>query len=168
MDVLSDSQKFAVIDRKYMELTQAELGLIKGDGFKLEELARLGNRVGTDYLIVGTVTRAKEWVETRTMKSTGKVFRRVNSDVSVSIRMIDVATSQVVYSGEPSYRGAHNLKTATDYIVRLAGAHIVNALYPNTATVPKPPVTKKTSVKDVQKVGKKALDELKKESQSDW
>jgi len=34
--------------------------------------------------------------------------------------------------------------------------------------VPKPPVTKKTSVKDVQKVGKKALDELKKESQSDW
>ena len=168
MDVLSDSQKFAMIDRKYMDLTQAELDLITGDGFKLEELARLGNRVGTDYLIVGTVTSAKEWVETRTMKSTGKVFRRVNSDVSVSIRMIDVATSQVVYAGEPSYRGAHSLKTATDYIVRLAGAHIVNALYPNTVTVPKPPVTKKTSVKDVQKVGKKALDELKKESQSDW
>jgi hypothetical protein len=96
------------------------------------------------------------------------VFRRINSDVSVSIRMIDVATSQVVYSGEPSYRGAHSLKTATDYIVRLAGAHIVNALYPNTVTVPKPPETKKTSVKDVQKFGKKALDKLKKESQSDW
>ena len=88
-----------------MDLTQAELDLITGDGFKLEELARLGNRVGTDYLIVGTVTSAKEWVETRTMKSTGKVFRRVNSHVSVSIRMIDVATSQVVYAGEPSYRG---------------------------------------------------------------
>jgi len=142
--------------------------LITGDGFKLEELARLGNRVGTDYLIVGTVTSAKEWVETRTMKSTGKVFRSVNSDVSVSIRMIDVATSQVVYAGEPSYREAHSLKTATDYIVSLAGAHIVNSLYPNTVELPKPPVAQKTSIKDAEEFGKKALDDLKKESQNDW
>ncbi len=168
MDVLSESQKFAIIDRQYMDLTQAELDLITGDSFKLEELARLGNRVGTDYLIVGTVTSAKEWVETRTMKSTGKVFRRVNSDVSVSIRMIDVATSQVVYAGEPSYLGSHSLKTATDYIVWLAGAHIVNSLYPNTVELPKPPVAQKTSIKDVEEFGKKALDDLKKESQNDW
>jgi hypothetical protein len=168
MDFLGNSQKFALIDRQYMDLTQAELSLIMGDGFQLEELARLGNRVGTDYLIVGTVTSAKEWVETRTMKSTGKVFRRVNSDVSLSIRMIDVATSQVVYAGEPSYRGAHSLKTITGYIVRLAGANIVNSLFPNTVAVPKPPAKQKTSVKEVQKFGKKALNELKKENQSDW
>ena len=168
MDFLGNSQKFAMIDRQYMDLTQAELSLVTGDGFQLEELARLGNRVGTDYLIVGTVTAAKEWVETRTMKSTGKVFRRVNSDVSVSIRMVDVATSQVVYAGEPSYRGAHSLKTTMGYIIRLAGANIVNSLYPNTMAVPKPPVNQKTSVKDVQKFGKKALNELKKENQDDW
>ena len=79
-----------------------------------------------------------------------------------------MATSQVVYAGEPSYRGAHSLKTITGYIVRLAGVNIVNSLFPNTVAVPKPPAKQKTSVKDVQKFGKKALDELNKENQSDW
>ena len=111
---------------------------------------------------------AKEWVETETMKSTGKVFKSVNSDVSVSIRMIDVATSQVIYAGEPSYRGAHSLKTATDYLIQLACAQIINSLHPNAVALPKSPVTQKTSVKEVKEFGKKALDGLKKGSENDW
>ena len=60
MDTLGQSKKFALIDRQYLKLTKAELKLIQGADFKLEELARLGNQVGTDYLIVGTLLAADE------------------------------------------------------------------------------------------------------------
>ena len=93
MNTLGQSKKFALIDRQYLKLTKAELKLIQGADFKLEELARLGNQVGTDYLIVGTLLAADESLKTMKMKTTGKVFRSKISDVRVSVRVIDVATS---------------------------------------------------------------------------
>ena len=82
-NVLTKSNKLTLIDRQYMQLTTTELKLLQGQDFKTEELARIGNRVGADYLIVGTVTRANEWVKESKMQSTGKVFRSQNSDGAI-------------------------------------------------------------------------------------
>ena len=151
-----------------MKLTKAELKLIQGADFKLEELARLGNRVGTDYLIVGTLIAADESLKTMKMKTTGKVFRSKISDVRVSVRVIDVATSRIAYAGEPSFSGEHPIETAIDYISKVVGAEIVNTFHPNLMPLPKQPESKKTSVKQVETFGNNALKKLKEESKNDW
>ena len=168
MDVLSKSQKFALIDRQYMKLTNAELNLISGQDFKLEELARLGNRVGTDYLIVGTVIAASEAVKTRKMASTGKVFRSKDSEVRVSVRVIDVATSQIVFADEPAFGGEYPIATVIDYVSQLAGVGIVNTIHQNLMPIPSPPQNKKTTLKQVKDFSKNGLDSLKQESKNDW
>ena len=152
----------------WMVKTKAELNLIQGADFKLEELARLGNQVGADYLIVGTLLVADESLKTMTMKTTGKVFRSKISDVRVSVRVIDVATSQIVYAGEPSFSGKHPIETAIDYVSKVVGAGIVNTFHPNLMPLPKQPESKKTSVKQVETFGSNALKELKEKSKNDW
>ena len=168
MDTLGQSKKFALIDRQYLKLTKAELKLIRGADFKLEELARLGNQVGTDYLIVGTLLAADESLKTMKMKTTGKVFRSKISDVRVSVRVIDVATSRIAYAGEPSFSGEHPIETAIDYVSKVVGAGIVNTFHPNLMPLPKQPESKKTSVRQVETFGNNALKKLKEESKNDW
>jgi len=168
MDVLSKSQKFALIDRQYMNLTNTELNLIQGSDFKLEELARLGNKVGTDYLIVGTVIAASEQVKMRKMASTGKVFRSKASDLRVSVRVIDVATSQIIFADELAFSGEYPIDTVVDYVSKLAGVGIANTIHPNSMPVPKRLKSKETTLKEVKEFGNNALNSLKQESKNDW
>ena len=165
---ISETKKFALIDRQYMDLTNAELNLIKGTDFKLEELARLGNRVGTDYLVVGKINKANQWIEEKIMRTTGKKFETVNSEITLSIRMIDVATSQIIYTDEVSFGGKHTLNTALDYVTKVSGSRITNMVFPGSEKEPLQPVIKKSSVKEVQDFGRKALDKLKEETKNDW
>ncbi len=57
---LTQSRRFAMIDRKYSHEQRKELRLIQGDIFKAEEAARVGNQLGTDYLILGAVDSANK------------------------------------------------------------------------------------------------------------
>jgi len=111
---------------------------------------------------------ADESVKTRKMETNGKVFSAKVSNVRVSVRVIDVATSQIVYSGEPSFSGEHSIETAIEYVSKVAGAGIINTFHPNLMAPPKRPENKKTDLKQVGKFGNDALNKLKEESKNDW
>jgi hypothetical protein len=54
-DYLTQTRKFSMLDREFLEEQNTELSAIASGGFIDEELARLGNMAGTDYLFVGVV-----------------------------------------------------------------------------------------------------------------
>lgn len=132
---LTQTRKFAILDREFMKEQNMELNLIQGSEFPVEEMARLGNKLGTDYMIVGTVNDLidKRW--TQTMKTTDKKFAMHKFGARISYRIIDVATGQVKFSDmynqarKSQGKGADYMafaRKAADSV----GQKIINAIYP--------------------------------------
>ena len=53
--MLVKSNRFALLDRKNSKEIDKEINFIKGSNVRTEELAKLGNKVGADYIIVTTL-----------------------------------------------------------------------------------------------------------------
>lgn len=132
---LTQTRKFAILDREFMQEQNMELDLIQGENFSVDEMARLGNKLGTDYMIVGSVDDVidKRW--TQTMKTTGKKFAMHKFGAQISFRIIDVATGQVKFSDMYNH-GSQSQGREVDYMAfarRAAdavGQKIINAIYP--------------------------------------
>lgn len=125
---LVQSRRFAMLDRKYIDDTNQEINQYLNNDFKIEELARLGQRVGTDYLVISEVRKYNVADKSVVDPLDGTKISRSSTNTEVSIRLVDVATSQIKY--------------AKSYIdSRGAILDIINAIYPiailavNTNTV---------------------------------
>jgi hypothetical protein len=129
---LTQTRRFAMLDRQLMGKQQAELKLIQGENFRTEEMARLGNQLGTDYLISGTIDDVNQTSNTITMRTTGKKITTVTTSVNLSYRIFDVATGLIKFSGtytdiiEDGANVMAMAKNAGDKI----GQDILNAIFP--------------------------------------
>lgn len=127
---LTQTRRFAILDRQKMEQTNRELVLIQGSNFKVEEMARLGNKVGADYMVLGTLDVAQTYKTEQTMQSTGKRFVNTISELSFTVQIIDVATSQIKYSDTFELNDETSLEMLVKDSSRQAGEAILNAIYP--------------------------------------
>lgn len=129
---LTQSRRFAMIDRKYSHEQRKELRLIQGDIFKAEEAARVGNQLGTDYLILGAVDSANKKTSTIHMRTMDKSINRTKTQVDLSFRILDVATGQVKYANEysKSLDGNISLNSIAKEVADSVGNDIINAIYP--------------------------------------
>ena len=95
---LTQTRKFAVLDRDFSAESNKELNSLKSANVPVEELARLGNRLGADFIIVGQVNKtvANQWY--KVMKSTGKKFPMARYGAALTYRVMDVATGQILAS----------------------------------------------------------------------
>lgn len=132
---LTQTRKFAILDRDYIAEQSKELDMIQDADFSSEEMAKLGNKVGTDYLIVGTVEAfsSKRWA--KIMKSTGKKFPMYQFAAGISYRIIDVATGQVKISDSHSQSKSGQGNGADPQVsarkaAEAVGQKIINAIYP--------------------------------------
>ena len=130
-DYLTQTRKFAMLDREFLNEQSGELALITSGGFQTAELARIGNRVGTDYLIVGEVESARSETQKRVMTTTGQEIVTQKAMGRVSYRIIDVATTQIKFSDSASGMVASNsLGDAARKAASDAGEKILNAIFP--------------------------------------
>lgn len=128
---LTQTRRFAMLDRSFLSEQDGELGLLASGNSPTEELARLGQRAGTDYLIVGEVVDASKSSTKRTMQSTGKSMTINKAKGRVDYRIIDIATSQTKLAD--SVRGVVNslsIGDAARQAGQLAGEKILNAIFP--------------------------------------
>jgi TolB-like protein len=136
---LTQTRKFAILDREFMKEQNLELNLIQGSNFAVEEMARLGNQLGTDYIIVGAIDDVVDKRWTQTMETTGKKFAMHQFGSQISYQIIDVATGQVLFSDMydrsdksrgkgPKYTAL--ARNAADSV----GQKIINAIYPIVVT----------------------------------
>jgi TolB-like protein len=98
VDRLTQSQKFAILDRQYGAELDAELGRLSEAGSPIEEMAKLGNKLGADLLIVGTIDEAGVATRSVTIAAVNKTLRRFHSAARLSYRIIDAPTGQIKYS----------------------------------------------------------------------
>lgn len=132
---LTQTRKFAIIDREFMEAQQVELDHIRSGDTPVEELAKLGNRLSTDYILVGKIGRISFQPRTVKMRTTNIEFKKTDVKFELTYRIIDVSTGQVKFSDEYSYSetmdghgvGVSNIsENASRSIVQT----ILNAIFP--------------------------------------
>ena len=86
---LTQSRKFAVLDRDYINEQGVELNLLQAGEVPIDEMTKLGNKLGTEF-----VSRRRNLI----MKSTGQEIPMIDQGARLSYRIINAATGQVKFS----------------------------------------------------------------------
>ncbi len=131
VDFLTQTRKFAVIDRTYERETKQELNRLRDPYISTQELARLGNGVGIDFIVIPKINHLKANERIRKSRLTGKEFRSFSAKIDATVRVIDVATSQLKFSKNivisTDSRDPSKLATST---ARSFSDLIINAIFP--------------------------------------
>lgn len=142
---LVQSRKFTVLDRDYIQERSSEKKMLSGD-VPSQELAKLGQELFSDYILVGTITTAQTREVVRSMRTNNMTFQEIQGVVQVSYRIIDVPTSQVKFSSNATVNisnselkkiGITNQNSPTEIMYstlnlgsKKIGETILNAIFP--------------------------------------
>ena len=94
----SQSRRFAVLDREFVNEILAEKKIITSPDASIKEQAKLGKVLGVDYMIVGTIKDAGFERYSREMKLTGQVQSGWYAHTMIDYRIILMATRQVKWA----------------------------------------------------------------------
>jgi len=135
VDYLTQTRKFAVVDRDFGKDIGEELKSLKAGDVPIEEMAKLGNRMSADLLVVGTLETASQTTTQTKLRLSGKEITNKLAETWIAFRVIDVATRQVKladrYFGVQRVVGrAPDAKNIANDAGHSIGASIVNAIYP--------------------------------------
>lgn len=92
---LSQTNKFAVLDREYIDEFTQNRNILISDDSPIEEKARLGQVLGADYMIVGTISNAQLRIKERASRAVGRPIREYEVDYVFDYRLIVAPTRQV-------------------------------------------------------------------------
>ena len=93
------TKRFNIVDRTKMDALKKEKDLQKSEDFIDGSVIAQGVSLGASFLISGHVISAQaEKMETEPDEKTGQVITTYKSKLSISLKVIDVATGQVVTS----------------------------------------------------------------------
>lgn len=107
---LTQSRRFVVVDREYVEEYLAEKGWIFNRGIFGDNFLNAIAGVGADLVLAGTISDFTVFSDIRTIQLTGETKRQIQARAKVDYRLIDMSTRQVLWSD-----------TAAVMIDRLAG-----------------------------------------------
>ena len=145
-NALVQSRKFTVLDRDYISERSSEKNVLNSGEVPPEELAKLGQVLFSDYIMVGTITTAKATEITKTMQTNNMTFQELKGIVQFSYRIIDVPTSQIKFSSNASItisnnelkkEGLSNQNSPAEILYGLInigakriGENVLNAIFP--------------------------------------
>lgn len=95
---LTQSRKFFVADRDFVEELYSERNFIQYGNVPLSELSKLGNDLGVDLILVGVIEDFNTKSTKKSFESMNKTFVSTKGIVEISYRVIDVATRQVKFA----------------------------------------------------------------------
>jgi curli biogenesis system outer membrane secretion channel CsgG len=95
---ITQSRRFAVVDRTYAYNMASELNLINSKHVPVSQKVKLGQILGADYLLVGTIQSASMSNKTNVNQSTGQADSKNMAEFIVDYRVIVVGTSQIKWS----------------------------------------------------------------------
>ena len=134
-ELLTQGRRFAVLDRRSLEIYEQEKRLLESADVDPSEGARLGKVLGADYLLYGTVDRIEVTEDRKTIALTGESRTDVTAAVRVRFSVLAVATRQVKWSS--SLELQHDVKEelrpeqAAERLLDELALHIVDELTEN-------------------------------------
>ena len=134
---LVQTRKFTVLDREYLNHMNSELNIITTNQTNIEETVKLGQKLFSDYIMVGTLQKLFTEEKTIKIKNSNNSVSSKKAFIEFSYRIIDVPTSQIMFSDD--YTGVFDIEekdivSLEGYIIKKAsleiGSTILNAIYP--------------------------------------
>lgn len=100
---LVQSRRFAVVDRTEDALYQQEKARWNSSDIAIEEKAKLGMRLGADYVVTGNILSFITSSSTKQLEMTGENYTVEKISAEVSYKVIVPATMQVKWSSTITY-----------------------------------------------------------------
>ena len=94
---LTQTNKFAVLDRQHIQEYLHEQNVLFYSA-PIEEQARIGQALGADYMLVGTVTEAGLRIKRTTNEAIAHTFKEYRADFAFDYRVIVASSRQVKFS----------------------------------------------------------------------
>jgi TolB-like protein len=92
---LTQTNKFNVLDREYMQEFARERNFLLSGDASVEEMGKLGEALGVDYMLVGTINRAGIIRKQTFSSAIGRTTSEYEADFSFEYRLIVGPTRQV-------------------------------------------------------------------------
>lgn len=137
---LVQTRKFTVLDRAYEGQASSEQDRLAGPNVPITELAKLGQSLVADYVLVGTVNNIFLKEQERKLSTVDRVIKSIQGNVAISYRIIDVPTGQVKFAETHNKRINGEIKSLEDpaqasleaaqLTASKIGLKILEAIYP--------------------------------------
>ena len=95
---LVQSRKFTVLDREFIEETVGEKAMITGGDVSVDEMAKMGQELVADYILVGVLEDLSFQTSEMKMRTSDRTIKTRSGLVEMSYRIIDVPTRQIKYA----------------------------------------------------------------------
>lgn len=133
--LLTQSRRFAMLDRQFADVVDKELAQYKSDAFSAEETARIGKKAGTDYLVVGALSKYEIVDQSIHMSMSDRTIPRKTARAVLQLRLIDVATGQIKYAkifdtGDHTARTSSSAEGMLGSMAEKASSEIISSVYP--------------------------------------
>jgi TolB-like protein len=131
------TKKFAILDRSYLEEVAKEKSKILDGSAPAIEMAKIGNEISADFIIVGSVEDFKtEKTVTKVLTDESTKITRESAIVNLNYRVLDVTTKQISNSDtikiKISSKGGPN-EAMSEIALRVAknmGEEVLFSIYP--------------------------------------
>ncbi len=137
---LVQTRKFTVLDREYESQTNQEQDRISSSDVPITELAKLGQELVADYVLVGTLNNLFLKEQTRSLKTVDRKITTINGSAAINYRIIDVPTGQIKFSQTYNKKLDGEIKSISDPVQSALdsissisegiGLKILEAIYP--------------------------------------
>ena len=137
---LVQSRKFTVLDRKYQNQVSNEKQLLSSGNVPTSELAKIGQELLADYILVGTINNLNIIEKEKKLVSTNRTIKSIVGNASISYRIVDVVTGQVKFAETFNKRIDSSIKPtdstndafskAVVNTANLIGVKVLEAIYP--------------------------------------
>ncbi|MFZ5656996.1 MAG: CsgG/HfaB family protein [Pseudomonadota bacterium] len=97
-DALTQTERFQLLDREFDAEMQDEVDFINSGNARSEEVARLGQRLATDLILVPTIERFAYPRSSRSLRLSGRELTSYSGGGRIALRIINASTGQVVMS----------------------------------------------------------------------
>ena len=111
---LVQTRKFTVLDRAYEGQASTERDRLAGPNVPITELAKLGQSLVADYVLVGTINNIVLREQERKLSTVNRIVKSIQGNVAISYRIIDVPTGQVKFAETYNKRISGEIKSLED------------------------------------------------------
>ncbi|MEA3289409.1 MAG: CsgG/HfaB family protein [Campylobacterota bacterium] len=100
---VTQTRKFVILDRENNNAYNMEKSVLLSRDAQKDEMLKLGNVLGADYLLVSNITEFKIYNDRQTSSLTGRVSNNLKSFATVQYRILAMATKQVKWSNTTTF-----------------------------------------------------------------
>jgi curli biogenesis system outer membrane secretion channel CsgG len=129
---LVQSRKFAVLTRSDLSAMSAEIALIRSDATPTVEKAKLGQVLGSDFILLPELVKAEAKYFEKRIQVTGQQKSWIEGEITVLIRVISLATGEIKFSEKYSAPASDfsNAENAIGFVASEGVKDLVQRIYP--------------------------------------